>query len=338
MAVEIYKQLSEIYSRLQDDESREIFRLRSLYAITGKASFFEDYVKRTPARRSLEIAVEEKPYIFGCGVYGRTLCNAVKKNWLGFSDNNKSLWGGDMMGRKVYPPHELPEDATVYLAVKWHQKEIKGQLLSLGLKEEKIVNVGSMLMDLSNRQYFDELFLPHAEEEVFVDIGCLNGETARNFITWAGGKYRHIYCFEADPNNARDCREKMKDLLSVGKVTLVEKAAAAHAGILSFQSCGNGCSKLGDGDIKVETVSLDDALAGTKPTFIKMDIEGGEYEALKGAARLIREQHPKLAISVYHLPADIFDIPALILSYYPDYKFYLRHYSPFVEETVLYAI
>ena len=90
--------------------------------------------------------------------------------------------------------------------------------------------------------------------------------------------------------------------------------------------------------MKVEMVALDDLLANKKPTFIKMDIEGGEYEALKGAEKIVREQHPKLAISVYHLPRDIFDIPALILSYYPDYKLYLRHYSPFVEETILYAV
>lgn len=232
----------------------------------------------------------------------------------------------------------MPKEAKIYLAVKWHHEGIKEQLLILGIKEENIVNVGALLIDLSNRQYFDESFLVHAEAETFIDIGCLNGETARNFIAWAGGKYHHIYCFEADPHNAEDCRNRMKELLDDGRMTILETAVAARKGTVSFQSCGNGCSKIGEGDMKVETVALDDLLANKKPTFIKMDIEGGEYEALKGAEKIVREQHPKLAISVYHLPRDIFDIPALILSYYPDYKLYLRHYSPFVEETILYTV
>ena len=90
--------------------------------------------------------------------------------------------------------------------------------------------------------------------------------------------------------------------------------------------------------MQVETVALDSILLDKHLTFLKMDIEGGEYDALRGTERIISELHPKLAISVYHLPSDIYDVPALILSYYPDYKFYLRHYSPFAEETVLYAV
>ena len=68
-----------------------------------------------------------------------------------------------------------------------------------------------------------------------------------------------------------------------------------------------------------------------------MDVEGEEYEALKGAARIIEEQKPKLAISVYHKNEDIFLIPQLLLELRKDYKFYLRHYSLVTNETVLYA-
>ena len=69
-----------------------------------------------------------------------------------------------------------------------------------------------------------------------------------------------------------------------------------------------------------------------------MDIEGSEMEALKGAAAVIRQSHPKLAISVYHKPEVIVVIPNYLLKLYQDYKFYIRHYSLSWFDTVLYAI
>ena len=69
-----------------------------------------------------------------------------------------------------------------------------------------------------------------------------------------------------------------------------------------------------------------------------MDIEGAELEALQGGAKLIKKNHPKLAICVYHKPEDIYTIPQLLLEYNPNYTFYLRHYSLWRSETVLYAI
>ena len=71
---------------------------------------------------------------------------------------------------------------------------------------------------------------------------------------------------------------------------------------------------------------------------IKMDIEGFEYRALLGARKTIEQYHPILAICVYHKKEDIWEIPKLIYSMCKRYKFYLRHYSLFEYETVLYAI
>lgn len=73
-------------------------------------------------------------------------------------------------------------------------------------------------------------------------------------------------------------------------------------------------------------------------TFIKMDVKGSEVEALRGAEQIIRRQHPKIAVSIYHKPEDILELPALILSLRSDYHFYLRHCSFYDSETVLYAV
>ena len=87
----------------------------------------------------------------------------------------------------------------------------------------------------------------------------------------------------------------------------------------------------------IEGISLDEFLQNERVTFIKMDIEGAEYDALKGAEHIIRTQKPRLAISIYHDKNHIVDIPALLLSFREDYRFYIRHYSLLGNETVLYG-
>lgn len=59
---------------------------------------------------------------------------------------------------------------------------------------------------------------------------------------------------------------------------------------------------------------------------------------LQEAERVIRECKPKLVVSIYHRKEDIWEIPHLILTYCPDYRFYLRHYSFSEYDTVLYAV
>ena len=90
-----------------------------------------------------------------------------------------------------------------------------------------------------------------------------------------------------------------------------------------------------DGDIPLDF--LDNHMV-EKVDMVKMDIEGFEYKALLGARRVIQRAHPILAICVYHKQEDIWEIPKLIHSICSEYKFYLRHYSLFQNETVLYAI
>ena len=71
--------------------------------------------------------------------------------------------------------------------------------------------------------------------------------------------------------------------------------------------------------------------------FIKMDIEGSELSALRGAESSIRRWQPKLAISLYHRPEDFFSIPLWIDALGVGYRLFLDHYSIHNEETVLYA-
>ncbi|MCE2939940.1 MAG: FkbM family methyltransferase [Fimbriimonadaceae bacterium] len=83
--------------------------------------------------------------------------------------------------------------------------------------------------------------------------------------------------------------------------------------------------------------SIDEAV-GEPISFVKMDIEGWELPALKGAKRHVLEDHPKLAVAVCHHPSDFWRIPEHILGVRDDYRIYLRHYREGWSETVMYFI
>lgn len=81
-----------------------------------------------------------------------------------------------------------------------------------------------------------------------------------------------------------------------------------------------------------------DSLNIVHPTVLKADIEGYEMEYLEGAEETIKKYHPTIMVSVYHKHHDIIDIPLYLNSLYDKYEFYLRHHSPYYDDTVLYAI
>jgi FkbM family methyltransferase len=72
--------------------------------------------------------------------------------------------------------------------------------------------------------------------------------------------------------------------------------------------------------------------------FIKLDIEGGELKALKGAVNSLNTFKPKLAISIYHSLEDMFEIPLFLKRKFPFYRLVLGHYTIHSEETVLYCV
>ncbi|WP_050782855.1 FkbM family methyltransferase [Selenomonas sp. oral taxon 137] len=93
-----------------------------------------------------------------------------------------------------------------------------------------------------------------------------------------------------------------------------------------------------DGSERAEFRPLDEVLGEAPVTLVKMDIEGAEPLALRGAERIIREHAPKLAICTYHRAEHLWEIPALIREMNPAYRFYFRHHDTDETETVCYAI
>ena len=83
--------------------------------------------------------------------------------------------------------------------------------------------------------------------------------------------------------------------------------------------------------------ALDDVVGETKVGFLKLDIEGEEYNALMGAKKVLVRDKPFLAICLYHKQGDMIAIMDYLHDLIPEYYFCIRHYSTLSYDTILYA-
>ena len=189
---------------------------------------------------------------------------------------------------------------------------------------------------VSNEQeaYFDkEVSL--SEKEVFIDCGGYTGDTALQFISESKGQYQKLIVFEPEVCKEMIIQENLKGYA----YELYQCGAWSSSGVLKFSARGDSASYIAEnGQIEIPVKALDDVVLKDHPTFIKMDIEGAEVEALKGSRRIIEECRPKLAICIYHRPEDLFEIPLLIREMREDYRLLVRQYSNSRFETVCYAL
>lgn len=189
--------------------------------------------------------------------------------------------------------------------------------------------------------YFPESLVALQGPQCFVDCGAYDGDTLRDFHALAGGGLEEAHLFEPDPANLSLLASRIQDLppALAAKVSTHPLAVGAGPGTLRFH-CGEGeASALSPtGQAEVRVAALDDVLAGVTPTFIKMDIEGAEPEALQGASTLIRSHAPTLAICVYHRPGHPWQIPLTLSRLLPRHRIALRPHAADGCEWVAYAV
>jgi FkbM family methyltransferase len=167
----------------------------------------------------------------------------------------------------------------------------------------------------------------------FVDCGAYTGDTIESFRS-AGYVFDAIAAFEPDPNHFPKLCAALAD----------EKACVFPCGVwdsmtqMRFASDDSASHISNDGDITVQTVALDQALPGFAPSYIKMDIEGAESQALRGGQAMIASHRPRLAVSIYHRPRDLWELMLQVDRLGLDYQFHLRSHAFNSFETVLYAL
>ena len=193
-------------------------------------------------------------------------------------------------------------------------------------------------------QYFPQDILKLSNDEVFLDIGSFTGDTLEQFIEETKDMYKEIYAFEPS-KRAYDELCKIRNNKNQHKIRIINKGVYEETTRLYFND--NGSHEISDTSSIVDkesaTCEIDvvdiDSVIDKEVTFIKMDIEGSELSALKGAERTIRRYKPKLAICIYHKNEDIIDIPKYIMGLGLEYKYYIRqHWNTTGTDTVFYAI
>jgi hypothetical protein len=109
--------------------------------------------------------------------------------------------------------------------------------------------------------------------------------------------------------------------------------------ILTFASdVGPSSAVVKQGDIHIAAGAIDELFPKRHIDFIKLDIEGCEADAIRGAEQTIRRERPVLVMAGYHKPGDLWNLPLLLNSVCENYKFYIRQHDYNSFESVVYAI
>ncbi len=195
-------------------------------------------------------------------------------------------------------------------------------------------------IEKSYGHYFDLDLIEPNSEEVIVDLGAYTGDTILDYIyTYGENKYQKIYAYDITEESLIKLKENVSRYpnIIVKKRAITDKTGITYIKKSEVDNSAN--MTMDHGDDEVLETTLDDEVK-EKITMIKMDIEGGEQKALRGAEEHIKKEHPKLLISVYHNVRDIFEIPKMIEQMDSSYQFYLRNHGGGVypTEIVLIAI
>lgn len=196
---------------------------------------------------------------------------------------------------------------------------------------------------MSTSEYFDETVVNLSDKEIFLDVGAYKGNAIIEFVRRTKGTYDGIIAFEPDKKTA----SSLKDAIAVNDIKKTEihnKGAWNKHTVMHFHDGREGGSRISENSAaefsknSIEVDAIDKVLQGRRVTYVSMDIEGAEHNALLGAEQTIKKWKPKMAVCIYHKREDLFDLLLLIKSFVPQYKFYMRHYAFNQTETVLYAI
>lgn len=200
----------------------------------------------------------------------------------------------------------------------------------------------------SDPQYFNDFTLaPLAERSsiTYLDVGAFDGDTLRSLVAvLAVGR---AILFEPEAANYAALQVNLKDVHRLHPAMRIEALPLALGNddrFLQISGQGEAASlhgAAGAPDARlIHVVRGDDLFPFETVDFIKIDAEGADLEALLGMARLIRRSSPVLAVSLYHRPRDITELPIAISALLDGlpYRFHLRQHMYNSFDSVFYAV
>lgn len=282
-----------VYKHLSDETSKDIYTYRLMYSITGDWHWVERFALKPEGRamdmfrHSLDEATDKEHIIYGYGY----LVKILLKTFPEYSWDYIVVATQELANQKLVPAISSDElysdhkDAVVVVcAPAQESRRIVSILLSRGFSEDNIIVFVTILLrtfveqKVNECQYFDLEALYHDDDEVFVDCGAYDGATSRFFTRWCHKKYSHIYAFEPDKKNFLKCQNVFKRMGS--DIDLFNYGVWNKNETLTFKDDLDIKSFISDsGETSIKGMRLDDILRGENITFIKMDVEGAEYQA-----------------------------------------------------------
>lgn len=366
--VSTYGRIKKLYDKLQDEESRRVFSLSVQKSIPGCSAkvydaLLDEFDFTNPLwkvfvqkychefQRLKDAQQDGQKIIFypaGSGMYpdARRLFERFGITVDYASDKNTALWGKNVYGSEVIPPEKMFQIGNKTVVLVSANGAVRKWLAQNGISGEILCNLPleyALYAMSFGSLYFSAEFLPPPGGEghdcpVYVDCGVYDGEDIKGYAEYVKMQYKKIIGFEPDRQAVKTLSENLKDW-DLRNVSIIQKAVGERDEVLKFTDFGGmGGTISANGTVEIEATSIDNVLGGGRADFIKMDIEGSELPALRGAEKTILKYKPILAVSVYHKREDIFAIPEYILSLVPEYRLYLRNYSLSANDNVLYAI
>lgn len=309
-----------------------------MYNLFGEIKYLRKIIETNKMAADFlkKLLAEKKVAVWGAGMRAEKFAECYPEVGIEcFIDSNKC---GEMWhGIKVISLKEFKEahfNTKIVILPRIVHSKIEKEIKESGIGESRILNFAAVMDQLYEDQYFDIPELRLGKVDVFVDGGSLDGSDSIKFYKMWGDKTQ---IWEPNPEAVSSIDKRLKEnnipykLIQAGvsnekeKAFLLKKKDEPSATFLEL-------SQNGDNFLDCLDNHMDE-----KISMIKMDVEGFEEKALLGARGVIQRDHPILAICVYHKQEDIWEIHQLIHSMCPEYRFYLRHYSLFQNETVLYG-
>jgi len=364
-------QIKRIYHALEDELSKKIYESLLRLQYTGEARYLIEAIRLNgfePDSALLQFEelrrwrVQGKPLVlYGLGEFADYLerlaqerCGTVgylyfpfitSVDWTGYCDRNRCGTFGPE-GKTILTPEEMLErypDAMVCIAVSAYES-VRADLIALGVDENRICRyIPGNTQVFEERQYFGEAFMPPRRERYVIDGGAFHFDTGERFLAWNRGYgFDGILSYEPDPQNYEICREKLAHLpmdeAARQHSEIIHAGLSDRESVMRFSAFGNDESHFAeDGEISVPLVSIDDTVGDRPVSLLKLDVEGFELQALKGAKDTVRRNRPRMAVCAYHRVEDLLELPKWILDLNMDYRLRLRMYSNEYLEIVLYA-
>ncbi len=322
----------------KNEQSREIAALVSLDGVIDDSAKKNQQWMGIPVVSSREVPSDAivvncstsiSPVSVRNNLKALNLKHVLGVNELIYASSGKMNWPGFVLQQREDYENNSTDWANLYLSLE--DDESKKTLLDV-LLFRLTANIDYM-QDYEVRikdQYLEDFM--HYDREIFVDAGGFDGDTTEEFCR-RYPNYQHVYFFEPSQRNMNAAKQRLQ---SMANIEFKEIGLSDVSGELSFNADSGSASSVSlDGTETISVTTLDEAIPGPV-SFIKMDLEGWEMNALSGSVLHIKEFSPKLAISVYHSSRDFLRVPEFIKSINRDYKIYLRHYTQGWSETVMF--